>query len=124
MASISRIFRRSLGAALLVFVLTGCDAPGSARDRELVDEITRAHGGRIELTLEENLYLRARSRSGTVSEPEMQQVYQAFFFEPGGGRRTTGYVYLNVYDAEDRFLFQLFHDPNRGRLIRSSAERY
>jgi hypothetical protein len=59
-----------------------------------------------------------------VPETEIENIYKAFFFKYPTEmvRRETSFVYLNVYDKDGRFLYQLAYSPSRHGLIRSDRE--
>lgn len=94
-------------------------------DDRALEEVRRQFGERVEVDLEAGLYVRARMQPGvTLSAPATDSVYRAFFFTPGGERRDTRYVYLNVYQPDGRFLVQLYYDPKRNSISRGRTEHY
>lgn len=114
---------------VIILGVAGCDwtagASATPEDRQRLERITQKYRTQLEFTLESDLYMRAKLRpEKRISVAELEQVYRDFFFQPDGTRRETLYVYLNVYDARGRFLFQLSHDPRKQQITRGSAEHY
>lgn len=109
-------------------VLTaGCvlDRPPPEADQLALARVQRKVESRLVLGLEHELYVTARIRPGaSVTQADMEQVYRDFFFLPDGSRRDTDYVYLNVYDADGRFQYQLAYVPRTGRMVRNASEHY
>lgn len=100
-------------------------APPSEADQRALTVVQESVKQQLRLELEDELYVRARLLSNaSVTSGELDRVYRGFFFHPDGRRRTTEYVYLNVYDSEGKFIIQLAYDPRVDKLIRSSTERY
>jgi hypothetical protein len=44
-------------------------------------------------------------------ENEARKAYQVFWMEGALPRADSDFVYLNVYDSNERFLFQLYWEP-------------
>jgi hypothetical protein len=123
------VWWRSVLPVLVFLVITGCDwtagASATPEDRQRLERIAQRYRTQLEFTLESDLYMRAKLRPETrVSVAVLEQVYREFFFQPDGTRRETLYVYLNVYDARNRFLFQLYYDPRKQEITRGNAEHY
>jgi len=112
---------------LLLFVVEGCTHP-SSEDNLQLSTLKAQFGGRYEFSLQAEFYLRVRMKPGIAgSESEAQEIYRAFFMKKGQGileRRRTSYVYLNVYDSEGEFLWQLFYNPSSGKIEKSMSENY
>jgi len=52
-------------------------------------------------------------------------MFRAFWMEGSGEPRAdSNYVYLNVYDQEDRFRFQVYWSPHDQEVVRSATEHY
>lgn len=127
-----RMVRRLLGRAwlgilslaLAVSAACGPGASPSAADQAALERVRREFGT-VEVELERPVYVRARMRSrAAVPQPEMERLYTAFFFSPDGRRRDTRFVYLNVYDAEGRFAYQLWYDEKARAFVRGRTDHY
>lgn len=120
--------RRATVPLLAMLISTagcGADAPSAEADRAALETVQSTVGQRMELEMEDELYVNARLLPGPPpSVAEMERVYQDFFFLPDGTRRDSDYVYLNVYDADHRFQYQLVYDPRQERIVRGGTEHY
>ena len=107
----------------IVFAL-GCHKPNSDDVRRLA-ELEQRYSDRMEFALDGELYLRARIKPGaTVTDLDLQHVYRRFYTDEKGVRRATTYVYLNVYDSDDKFVKQIAFDSRTGRLVEGRTEHY
>jgi hypothetical protein len=110
-----------------LMITSGCveRAPPPEADRLTLETVQRTIENKLTLELEDELYVTAKLLPGkAVNVAELERVYRDFFFLPDGRRRDTNYVYLNVYDANGQFLFQLAYDPRAGRMIQNRTEHY
>lgn len=122
--------RRVQATVVLLAMListAGCGAgsPPAEADRLALETARASVARRMDLELDDAPYVNARLLPGApLSVTELERVYQSFFFLPDGTRRDSDYVYLNVYDADRRFQYQLAYDPARGRIVRGRTEHY
>lgn len=108
---------------LLIFMVA-CQS-ASREDRERLSSLQSTYGNRYVLSLKGEFHLLVRQRATEpVPETEIENIYKAFFFKYPTEmvRRETSFVYLNVYDKDGRFLYQLAYSPSRHGLIRSDRE--
>jgi hypothetical protein len=93
--------------------LSSCRTPTTEEDRTKLQELRSAYANRYEFELEEGLYLRARGvLDKQPDKDEAIQIYRSFWFE-GQKLRSTNYVYLNVFDKEGAFQFQVSWDAKK-----------
>ena len=73
----------------------------------------------------EDVYLRARHRTGSATREEAINVYRAFWLDHADKPRAdSNLVYLNVYDHSGRFQFQVYWEPTQRSLSFSQSEHY
>lgn len=122
--------RQSVIAVLvLILASTGlsCSCSNSSQtDMARLAAVQRDFRDRFEFEPGSDIYLNIRFRQdGTPSQEEAEKVYKAFWFaENEVQRRDSAYVYLNVYDRNGVFQFQLYFDPQTQRITRSAVEHY
>ena len=106
----ARLRLRTSAAALLlgaVMCLAGCVQP-TPEDRARIASLEAAYGDRFRFSTAEGLYLRVEPREGErVTDANAEDIFARFFLEDGRKRRETSFVYLNVYDADGDFVYQL-----------------
>lgn len=117
---------RLLAFVLGAFTLSTCErSTPPAADVAMLHMVEERFEQSVEMELESELYVRARLKPGVrLSHADLDRLYAAFFLLPDGQRRETEYVYLNVYDADGRFLEQLAYDMSLQKIIRSRTEHY
>ena len=114
-----------LGAlSVVLFAAIACEAPSTA-DKARLKVLESSYGDQFKFAIEENLYLRVTQRTPPpVPEEQLRAIYERFVFD-GAARRTTPIVYLNYYDANGRFQYQLFYDPKTQQIQRDDhSEHY
>lgn len=99
---------------ILVILLTvaACSA-SSEEDKFRLDSLRQKHDGKLSFRLEEGLYLTANNiDQSRVSMDTAKEIYEDFWFEGNdtNRRRSTSFVYLNVFDRNNEFQFQLAWD--------------
>jgi hypothetical protein len=115
-----------LVAVALGFFALGCGSP-STEDTGRVAELQRVFGDKYEFALYEEFYLNARLKHGaTGAQDDAERIYKTFHNADAttGKIRPTSYVYLNMYDANGKFLSELFFDPKTQALVRSNVEHH
>lgn len=118
-----------IAVAVLIFASNGlsCSRSNSSQtDMARLTAVQRDFGDRFEFEPASDIYLNIRFRQdGTPSQEEAEKVYKAFWFaENEVQRKDSAYVYLNVYDRNGVFQFQLYFDPKTQRITRSAVEHY
>jgi len=109
---------------VLLIVLAACQS-ASREDTERLSSLQSTYGDRYVFSLKGEFHLLAQQRTTEpVPEAEIENIYRAFFSKNPAEmiRRETSFVYLNVYDREGRFLYQLAYSPSRHGFVRSSRE--
>jgi hypothetical protein len=111
---------------LLLGTIAGCSPGPSAEDRSRLAEVERHFGDLYRFHLVgDGLYLEAhRTAAGEPSESEARSIFDLFWMEDGTPRSGSDYVYLNLYDHDEDFAFQLYWDPSREDVVRSSTSHY
>ena len=111
---------------LLLICLLGCTVPATDADRARLAQLETQFGDRYEFEFDGDLYLRVTARD-RVDPPvaDVEQAYRTFMNRPDGTRRKTSFVYLNVYDVNDKFLYQIHFDEHNGKFgMTTEAEHY
>ncbi len=101
---------------LFTLVLNSCGSSSTQEDRTKLQELKTAYGSRYRFEFETGgLYLNAWSLvDKEPSKDEAKTLYKAFWFKDGQKRTdNTDYVYLNVFNKEGDFQFQIYWDPNK-----------
>lgn len=116
----------ALGVLLLLAVAFACGTGPTAEDRDRLDLVESTWGDRYRFFLaSDDVYLEAhRTAEGEPSEEEARAIYRDFWFNDGKPRSDSQYIYLNLYDDEESFLFQLYWNPQLQELVRSSTSHY
>ena len=112
--------RSWLGGAHLLLVLAGCSsaAPG---DEMRLDAIRAQWGSRVEVAIDDQLYLSARSvGEDEIDEPLARHLFTLFFLDEQA-LRETDVVYLNIYDSRGMFRYQLYFDPATRAIVRQDG---
>ena len=93
------------------WTLTSCKSSSTDEDRQRLEAVRSAYGNRYEFEFEQGLYLSAKNMTDTQPKKEEAiEIYRVFWFE-GANRRKTTYVYLNIYNRDGVFQFQISWDP-------------
>lgn len=116
----------AIGLLLLFAAGFACGLGPTEEDRSRLQQVENRYGDRYRFRLaSDDVYLEAyRTGKGEPTEQEARAIYRDFWFEDGEPRSDSRYVYLNLYDDEGDFLFQLYWDPERQELVRSSTSHY
>lgn len=109
----------------LCFILSiSCKSSASEADRRKLQEVRSAYANRYEFEFEEGLYVRAKSLiDKQPNKDEAMQIYRTFWFE-GHSPRTTSFVYLNVFNKDGDFQFQVYWDPKKNNFGFSQRPYY
>lgn len=112
----------TLAAALSVW---SCRPDPTAEDSRRLEQLQQRYGDRYRFELEEDTYIEATNKvDATVSTNEAISIYKDFWFNGNIERRDSHYVYLNLYNKDGDFQFQIFWDRNSGRFITSNRGHY
>lgn len=93
--------------------LFGCGGPSPDDQAKLV-ELEKRFGNHYEFSFQGDSYLLAKLKKGaTNSDQETEEMYKLFLFQDfkKRERRSSSFVYLNIYDSKGNFLYQYFYDP-------------
>src|SRR5437867_2569512 len=103
-------------AALTLLLASGCKSP-TPEDEARLRMLETRFGSDFTFEFETfDIYLKARSRSqNVIPQATAEAIYREFWFtESGHVRKDTSYVYLNIYNREGVFQYQLWWDQNTG----------
>jgi hypothetical protein len=83
-------------------------------------------GSRYSFVFEQDLYLKAQSLTADAPDKEeATRIYKIFWFNGDNRVRSdSNYVYLNIYNNQGQFLFQVSWDREKSKPIFSRAEHY
>jgi hypothetical protein len=98
----------------LCFILSSsCKSAATEADRKKLQELRSVYANRYEFELEEGLYVKAKSLiDKQPNKDEGMQIYRSFWFE-GQSPRTTNYVYLNIFNKDGDFQFQVYWESKK-----------
>ncbi|HEX7152529.1 MAG TPA: hypothetical protein VF618_13660 [Thermoanaerobaculia bacterium] len=116
--------RSSIAIVIMVSLMSACAGAGptsedEARKQQLVSEF----GSRYTFEFDD-IYLRAKSKSGTPTKVDAERIFSAFWLNDGKPRATSSLVYANMYDARGKFVFQALWEPKEQRIVFSLTEHY
>lgn len=101
---------------LCTLVSISCGSPATPEDRIKLQELKTAYGDRYKFEFETGgLYLNAWSLvDKEPSKDEAKTIYRTFWFKDGQKRTNdSDYVYLNVFNKEGDFQFQVYWDAKK-----------
>lgn len=109
---------------LLAAVAASCDS-ASEEDRRRLAALEQEFGAEYAFNFSPGgFYLNLVSQSSTApTEQEAEEVFRVFWMD-NGRPRVGEYVYLNVYDSSNNFLFQIYWDPRSQDLVVGEVEHY
>jgi hypothetical protein len=102
-------------------LLFGCIGGPAPEDTIALEKIEALYGDRYKFKLRDYGYLLVEAKD-SIDDGEVIEVYRDFVFDEEGNNRGTGVVWLNVYNREGDFLYQLVFDPETDRFIRGNQE--
>jgi hypothetical protein len=113
-----------IAVSLTCFSVTSCSkfslATGS--DKEAIERLQRDWGSKYDFKLTLGTYWKTRLKPNVpLDEQELRAILEEFV--EGRDARDSGFVYMNVYDANGRFLVQFYRDRD-GTIQKSTAEYY
>jgi len=119
-----KIFICLIQSFCLVYLI-GCYSQPSNTDLAKLNEIQNKYTD-FEFMLIDEFYLKVKLRKDMpVSENYLREIYKIFFFDETNDQpRETTYVYLNYYDSEGKFQYQIAFDAKNDSFIHSQSEYY
>lgn len=103
-----------------------CGQGPTAEDRARLEKLEETYGDRYRFRFtSDDVYLEARqTTSGVPREEEVSAIYRDFWLSGSRPRQDSRYLYLNIYDRNGDFLFQLYWSPQRQEPVRSLTSHY
>lgn len=92
-------------------------------DEKLINELNKKWDSSYSIIPTYDIYLSLRSKSNKVNENEIKNIFSDFFIRKGTDRDSF-YIYLNIYDKHNTFLYQLYYDRNKKKIIKCYQEAY
>lgn len=118
--------RTILCVCAVTLLLAGCKSPTAEDEKRL--QLLNAHfGSQFTFSFESfDVYLVARSKSNdVVPQSDAEAIYRDFWFTQNQQLRSdTSYVYLNVYNRNGAFQYQLWWDAKAKTFGRGRQEHY
>ena len=109
-------------AALMTW---SCSPNPTPEDSRRLEQLQQRYGNRYRFELAEDTYIEATNQAeATVKKDEAISIYKDFWFTGNTERRDSHYVYLNLYNKDGDFQFQIFWDRNSGRFVTSNRDHY
>jgi hypothetical protein len=111
--------------SLLVSVglATGCTSP-SSEDEYRLRSLEQKFGAQYQFALAGCCYLEAALRKGARYSEDQAREIAGLFVVAGSARRDTAYQYVNFFDAEGRFIHQMFYNSATHALEKSATPHY
>ena len=124
--------RRYLRAIAMMIVLpvalvltVSCRPRPTAEDSRRFAQVKQRYGNRYRFEFAEDTYLEATNTvDAAVNKNEAIAIYKDFWFTGETERRDSNYVYLNLYNRQGEFQYQVFWDRNSGRFVMSNRDHY
>ena len=115
-----------VGVLTLLLFCCSCGSQAKRSDNIRLTKLKQEFGQRYEISAEADLYLKARALNDIApSKEEAFSVYRAFWLDGADQpRKDTSFVYLNVYNKQGVFQFQVFWSPQNQALEISQTEHY
>jgi hypothetical protein len=101
---------------LCTMVANSCSRPSTQEDQIKLQELRTAYVNRYRFEFETGgLYLNAWSLvDKEPGKDEAKDIFKTFWFKDGQKRTdSTEYVYLNVFNKDGNFQFQVYWDPKK-----------
>jgi len=106
-------------------ISSSCSPNPTPEDSRRLDQLRARYGDRYRFELAEDTYIEATNKVDvTVNKNEAIAIYRDFWFTGNTERRDTHYVYLNLYNKDGDFQFQIFGDRNSARFVTSNRDHY
>jgi hypothetical protein len=112
---------------LCALASNSCGSPSTPEDRIKLQELKTAYGDRYKFEFETGgLYLNAWSLvDKEPSKDEAKTIYKMFWFKDGQKRTSNSeYVYLNVFNNDGDFRFQVYWDAKKNEFGFSQTPFY
>lgn len=111
-----------VAAALIVW---SCSPNPTPEDSRRLEQLKERYGNRYQFELAEDTYIEATNTAdASVEKAEAIAIYRDFFFRGDVERNDSNYVYLNLYNKEGDFQYQIFWDRNNSRFVTSNRDHY
>lgn len=101
---------------LCALTSNSCGSPSTQEDRTKLQELKATYGDRYRFEFQTGgLYLNTWSLvDKEPSKDEAKTIYKTFWFKDGQKRTNDiEYVYLNIFNKEGDFQFQVYWDPKK-----------
>ena len=111
--------------ATVALISSSCKPMPTVEDVRRLRQLQQQYGNRYRFDLAEDTYIEATNKvDAAVNKAEAIAIYKVFWFTGDTERRDSNYVYLNLYDKEGHFQFQIFWDRNNHRFVTSNQDHY
>lgn len=119
---------RHVGAIVIMaaaLITWSCSPNPTPEDSRRLEQLQQRYGNRYQFELAEDTYIEATNKvDATVDKSEAISIYRDFWFTGNTERRDSHYVYLNLYNKDGDFQYQIFWDRNSGRFATSNRDHY
>ena len=120
-------FLPRLSVFILIMIVTACTNYATPEDNRRLKELEKRYGNRFSFVLENETYINVGCKKGVrPDEREVINIYKTFFWDDylDDKRKGSSYVYMNLYDSNGTFEYQLFYDINERQFMKSRADHY
>ncbi len=115
------VIGRFLGLASVLLIVAACDR-ATLSDRDALRAVQQQWGNKYDFKLSSEIYWTARAKPNVaVEEEDLRAALSVFAARIG--RRSSAFVYLNVYDSTGRFVFQLYQG-NNGEIVKETKPEH
>lgn len=113
-----------VGGAFLYLLSYTCGGP-SAADLSITDTIIKEFDGDLRFEYICTPYIEVYDMTESqLTESELYSIFNSIFFVNNESIRKTEFVYLNIYNKDDAFRFQLYYDPSTKSINKSNQDHY
>jgi hypothetical protein len=104
---------------------SSCSPNPTPEDARRLAQLRQRYADRYRFDLAEDTYIEATNNiDATVDKNEAISIYRDFWFTGNAERRDSNYVYLNLYNKDGDFQYQIFWDRQSARFVTSNRDHY
>ena len=111
-------------SVFIIMILSSCAGP-SDEDRLVLKKVEKKYSHLYTFEFRRDLFLMADAKKGTnIKFEELQEIYKQFFLKKDGKEytyRDTTYVYLDVFNANGAFLYQIAYNDREKKFVKSNT---
>jgi hypothetical protein len=114
-----------MGAPLLLLLFLRCGPGATPEDLERLERIKGRYGDEYDISLRQSTYVEAEYKDrGCPEREEARAIHRAFWMSGDRSRGNSNYIYLNLFDRNGKFCYQLYWNPDSQGIDESSQPYY